>query len=330
MAAYILIGIRAFAGDISIGDFAIGVAALNNFLTSSSYLARNILDFNEGIFYIQRHKAFHQLKSKFDSETGVSIDDIDLSNIEIEFRNVSFRYPSSTHFVLKNVNLTIKNHEKLAIVGFNGAGKTSFVLLLTRMYDPTEGSIHLNGIDIREIKYKDYQRIFATVNQDFSLLAFSLLENIAKTTVVTPEERSAITELFLNNGMGERLKKMYRGLDTPVTKTLATSGVDLSGGERQKVAIIRALYKDAPVLILDEPTAALDPVAEYEIYQKFSEMSDNKMTIYISHRISSTRFCDKIAVFDKGEIIEYGSFETLVAQKGLYNDFYQKQAQYFK
>lgn len=330
VSAYVLIGLNAFTGKISIGDFTMGIASLTNFMSASSFLAMNILNFNESIFYIRSYKSFHKLRSKFDTTSDIKIDDIDLNNIEIEFRNVSFRYPNSTAFVLKNINLTIRNKEKLAIVGFNGAGKTSFVLLLTRMYDPTEGSIYLNGIDIREINYRDYQKIFSTVNQDFSLLAFSLLENIAKTDEATQEERNIITELFNNNGMGERLKKLYRGLDTPITKSLAASGVDLSGGERQKVAIIRALYKDSPVLILDEPTAALDPVAEYEIYQKFAEMSEGKMTVYISHRIYSTRFCDKIAVFDKGKIIEYGTFEELLALEGLYNEFFQKQAHYFK
>ena len=330
VSAYILIGINAFNGNITIGEFTMGIASLINFMSASSFVATNILNFNDGIFYIRRYKSFHKLRSKFDTTLNITIDDIDLNNIEIEFRNVSFRYPNSTAFVLKNINLTIRNTEKLGIVGFNGAGKTSFVLLLTRMYDPTEGSIHLNGIDIREINYRDYQKIFSSVNQDFSLLAFSLLENIAKTDTVTQAEKNIITELFRNNGMGERLEKLYRGLDTPITKILAASGVDLSGGERQKVAIIRALYKDSPVLILDEPTAALDPDAEYEIFQKFAEMSEDKLTIYISHRIYSTRFCDKIAVFHKGEIIEYGTFEELLELKGLYHDFFQKQAQYFK
>ena len=327
VSAYVLIGINAFTGVISIGDFTMGIVSLNSFMASSAFLATNILDLNENIFYIKRYKSFHKLKSKFDLVSGRTKDDIDLNNIEIEFRNVSFRYPNSTSFVLKNINLTIKNKEKLAIAGFNGAGKTSFVLLLTRMYDPTEGSIHINGTDIQEINYKDYQKIFSTVNQDFSLLAFSLLENIAGTDVATQEEKDKITELFYNNDMGERLKKLYRGLNTPITKQLAASGVDLSGGERQKIAIIRALYKDSLVLILDEPTSALDPAAEYEIYQKFAKMSQEKTTVYISHRIYSTRFCDKIAVLDNGEMVEYGTFDELMELKGLYYDFFQKQAE---
>ncbi len=330
ISAYLLFGISAFQGNISIGDFTVGVSSLITFMSATSFLTTNLINYNDSIFYIRRYKSFQKIKSKYDAPAAVTLDDMDLSHIEIEFRNVSFRYPNSTSFVLKNISLTIKNQEKLAIVGYNGAGKTTFALLLTRMYDPTEGSIFLNGVDIRQIRYGDYLKIFSIVNQDFFISAFSLLENIAKTDTVPQEERERIRELFRQNGLGERLDKLYRGLDTPVTKALDASGVDLSGGERQKIAIIRALYKDSPVLVLDEPTAALDPASEYEIYRKFAEMAKEKTTVLISHRIYSTRFCDKIAVIEKGEIAEYGSYDELMAQKGLYYDFFQKQADYFK
>ena len=324
-----MLGISAFAGQITIGDFTMGISSLLTFMSASAFLTTNIVNYNDSMFYINRHKSFFKIRSKFNNKSKITINDINLEKIEIEFRNVSFRYPNSTSFVLKNINITLKTSEKLAIVGFNGAGKTSFVLLLTRMYDPTEGAIYLNGIDIRDIDYSDYLKIFATVNQDFSLLPFSLLENITGREAVAFEENTTIEQLFKDNGMGARLEKLYKGLDTPVTKVLSAAGVDFSGGEMQKIAIIRALFKNSPVLILDEPTSALDPMAEYEIYQKFSEMSNGKLTIYISHRISSTRFCDKIAVFDKGEIVEFGTFDKLMNLKGLYYDFFEKQAEYF-
>jgi len=331
VSAYLLIGINAFNGDISIGDFTMGIASLINFMSATSFVTTNIITFNENFFYIRQYKSFLKLRSKFDTTPKtISIDEMDMNHIKIEFRNVSFRYPNSTAFVLKNINLTINNAERLGIVGYNGAGKTTFTLLLTRMYDPTEGAIYLNDTDIRDIDYNEYQKIISSVNQDFSLMAFSLLENVAITDSVTSEERKKIMNLLNENGLYERLKKLYRGLDTPVTKTLSASGVDLSGGERQKVAVVRALYKDAPVLILDEPTSALDPVAEHEIFQKFAEMSEGKTTVLISHRIYSTRFCDKIAVFDKGEMKEYGTFKDLMELKGLYYDFFQQQAEYFK
>ena len=329
VASYILLGINAINGQISIGDFTMGISSLMTFMSASTFLTTNIINYNDSMFYINRHKSFFKIRSKFNAKYSVTIDDIDTENIEIVFNNVSFRYPNSTSFVLKNINLTLKKTEKLALVGFNGAGKTSLILLLTRMYDPTEGVIYLNGIDIRDIKYTDYLKLFATVNQDFSLLPFSLLENVASKEVVTLNEKSKIEQLFADNGMEDRLGKLYKGLDTPVTKVLSAAGVDFSGGEMQKIAIIRALFKESPVLILDEPTSALDPMAEYEVYQKFSEMANEKTTIYISHRISSTRFCDKIAVLDKGEIVEYGTFDELIQLKGLYYDFFEKQAEYF-
>lgn len=331
VCAYLLIGINAFSGRISIGDFTVGVTSLINFMSSSSFVTNNILTFNDNVFYIRQYKSFNKLRSKFDvTPKTVGLDKIDLNKIEIEFRHVWFRYPNSTAFVLKDINLTIKNSERLGVVGYNGAGKTTFTLLLTRMYDPTEGAIYLNGVDIRDIDYREYQKLISSVNQDFSLLAFSLLENIAVTETATAEERTHIMNLLNENGMGARLKKLYRGLDTPITKTLSASGVDLSGGERQKIAVVRALYKDASILVLDEPTSALDPVAEHEIFQKFAEMSNGKTTVLISHRIYSTRFCDKIAVFDKGEIKEYGTFESLMEIKGLYYYFFEQQAEYFK
>ena len=331
MAAYLLLGIKAFAGDITIGEFTMGITSLVSFMSLTAYITNNVISIRHNNVYIRSYKAFMKLKSKFSNqEDKISLPEIDLENFVIEFRNVSFRYPGSTSYVLRNVNLTIHSGEKLAVVGYNGAGKTTFTLLLTRMYDPTEGAIYLNGVDIREIRYQDYQKFFSAVNQDFSLFAFSLLENIAITDEVPEEEKEAIMKLMKDAGLENRLKKLYKGLDTPVTKRLSAAGVDLSGGERQKVAIVRSQYKDAPVLVLDEPTAALDPQAEYEMFRKFAEMAQNKTTVLISHRIYSTRFCDKIAVLDNGEVVEYGTFDELMGRKGLYYDFFEKQAKYYE
>lgn len=330
ISVYLIIGINAFIGNISIGDFTVGITSMFNLMTASSYITINILTLNDNYFYIKQYKSFSKIKSKYDKNTDcIKIDDIDLSNINIEFRNVSFRYPNSTDFVLKNVNLKINNKEKLGIVGYNGAGKTTFTLLLTRMYDPTEGVIYLNGIDIKKFAYEDYQHIISTVNQDFSLLAFSLLENIVLKETATMQEKNKILELSRDSGFSGKLGTLYRGLDTPITKELFASGVDLSGGERQKIAFVRSLYKEAPILILDEPTSALDPVAEQEMFDRIIEMTSNKTTVFISHRIYSTRFCDKIVFFEKGRVKEYGTFEQLMKQKGLYYAFFQKQAENF-
>ena len=330
ISAYVLIGIKAFKGEITAGEFTIGITSLINFMSASSFIATNMLNFYNGLFYINKYKMFLEFKGKFDDNSGMTLNDLDLGDVEIEFKNVSFRYPNSTSFVLRNINLKMNSKEKLAIVGYNGAGKTSFTLLLTRMYDPTEGEILLNGIDIRKINYREYLKIFSTVNQDFFLFPFSILENIQPCSIVSEQEKEKVMDLCRRYGLEERINRMYKGLDTPITKELFAAGVDLSGGERQKIAILRALYKDSAVLVLDEPTAALDPVAEYEIYRKFAEISEGKLTVYISHRINSTRFCDKIAVFEKGEIIEYGTFEELMALKGLYYSFFKTQAELYK
>ena len=331
IAVYLIIGANAFGGKITIGDFTRGTTALISFMSISAAIITNIMSFNENVLFIRQYKSFLKLKSKYDVKSStITLDDIDLNNIEIEFRNVSFRYPNSTSFVLKDINIKINNSERWGIVGYNGAGKTTFTLLLTRMYDPTEGAIYLNGIDIRDIDYCEYQKILSSVNQDFSLLAFSIMENIAISDTITAEDQELIWRRLCENGLSDRLKKLYRGIDTPITKILSASGVDLSGGERQKIAIVRALYKEAPILILDEPTSALDPVAEHEVFKSFAEMSEGKTTIFISHRIYSTRFCDKIVVFDKGQIKECGTFDELMCLKGLYYEFFQQQADCFK
>lgn len=330
ISAYLLIGINALKGTISVGDFTMGIASLINFMTTSSFVATNMLNFNNSLHYIHIYKSFLTYESKFDDDKGITLSDLDLNDIEIEFKNVSFRYPNSTSYVLKNINIKISSKEKLAVVGYNGAGKTTFTLLMTRMYEPTEGEILLNGINIQKINYRDYLKIFSAVNQDFFLFPFSLLENIAQKSDVTDQEKEKIMDLCRSNGMEERIKRMYRGLNTPITKELFAAGVDLSGGERQKIAILRSLYKDAPALILDEPTAALDPVAECEIYRNFADISEGKLTVYISHRINSTRFCDRIAVFDQGQIKEYGTFDELMDLHGLYYTFFETQAELYK
>ncbi len=329
-SAYILIGISVFNEQISVGEFSMGVASLINFMSASSFVASNMLNLSNGLFYINKYKMFLTFKSKFDDASGRSTDGINLDDIEIEFKNVSFRYPNSTSYVLRDINLKIKKGERLALVGYNGAGKTSLTLLLTRMYEPTEGEILLNGINIKDIRYREYLGLFSAVNQDFYLFPFSIMENIQGSSITTADEMEKVKVLCSKYGLDERIKKMYKGLDTPITKELYASGVDLSGGERQKIAILRALYKNSPILVLDEPTDALDPEAEHEIYMKFSEISNGKLTVYVSHRLNSTRFCEKIAVMDEGRIKEYGSYDQLMRKKGIYYSLFETQAELYK
>lgn len=246
---------------------------------------------------------------------------------EVEFKDVSFKYPGSDIWALRHVNMKFKVGKRLAIVGENGSGKTTFIKLLCRLYDPQEGQILLNGIDIRKYKYDDYMNIFSIVFQDFQLISQPLGNNVAGSMHY---DRERVQKALVDAGFGERLATMEKGLDTMIYKSLSEDGVDVSGGEAQKIAIARALYKDAPFIILDEPTAALDPIAEAEIYGKFDGIAGDKTAIYISHRLSSCKFCDEIAVFHEGAVIQQGSHASLVADtNGKYYELWNAQAQYY-
>ena len=246
---------------------------------------------------------------------------------EVEFRNVSFKYPGSESWALKNVSLKFKVGKRLAVVGENGSGKTTFIKLLCRLYDPQEGQILLNNIDIRKYRYDDYMAIFSVVFQDFQLICQPLGANVAGSCEY---DRDQVNKALIDAGFGDRLASMEKGLDTMIYKDLSKDGVDVSGGEAQKIAIARSLYKDAPFIILDEPTAALDPIAEAEIYSKFDEIAGDKTAIYISHRLSSCKFCDEIAVFHEGAVIQQGSHAALLAdESGKYYELWNAQAQYY-
>ena len=226
------------------------------------------------------------------------------------------------------MNLKFRVGERLAVVGRNGSGKTTFIKLLCRLYDPTEGEILLNGIDIRKYSYEEYLSLFSVVFQDFKLFSFELGQNVAASVEVDEGKAKACLE---QAGFGERLRELPKGLHTCLYKDFEEDGVEISGGEAQKIALARALYKDAPFLVLDEPTAALDPVAEYEVYTGFNRMVGNRTAVYISHRLSSCRFCDEIVVFDEGQIVQRGSHESLLSQPdSLYARLWNAQAKYYR
>lgn len=246
---------------------------------------------------------------------------------EVEFRNVSFKYPGSNNYALRSVNMKFEIGKRLAVVGMNGSGKTTFIKLLCRLYDPTEGEILLNGIDIRKYNYVEYMMIFAVVFQDFKLFALKLGENVASRV---DYDSDRVMDSLRKASFAERLAELQSGIETYLYKDYDKDGVNVSGGEAQKIAIARALYKDAPFIILDEPTAALDPIAEAEIYSKFNDIAGDKTAIYISHRLSSCKFCDEIAVFHDGAVIQHGTHAELVAdENGKYYELWNAQAQYY-
>lgn len=246
---------------------------------------------------------------------------------EFEFKHVYFKYPNTEQYVLKDINLKWRIGEKMALVGKNGSGKSTLVKLLCRLYDPTEGEITLNGIDIRKYDYNDYMALFSVVFQDSSLFAFTVAENVAS-NVEYDKER--VYDSINRIGLSQRIADMEQGIETHLYKDYDENGVEISEGEAQKLCLARAIYKSSPFVVLDEPTASLDPISEHDIYTKFSEVVGTRTAVYISHRLSSCIFCDDITVLDNGEITEQGTHESLLAQKGCYADMWAAQATYYK
>lgn len=251
----------------------------------------------------------------------------DDNEYEFEFKHVYFKYPDSENYVLKDVNLKWRIGEKMALVGKNGCGKSTLVKLLCRLYDPTEGVITLNGIDIKKYKYEEYMALFSVVFQDSRLFSFSLAENIAADT---DYDRERVTDCVIRAGLKERLDKMEQGIETCLYKDFDENGVEISGGEAQKLCLARAIYKGATFIVLDEPTAALDPISEYDIYTKFNSIVGTRTAIYISHRLSSCRFCDEITVMEEGRIVERGTHDALLRKAGVYHTLWNAQAEYYK
>jgi ABC-type multidrug transport system fused ATPase/permease subunit len=312
-------------GLISIGDFTMYLSAITQFSSSMNDTMKSILHIKQFGFYYEALDQYINVPAKMRAGKKLPIPD---GNYEIEFRDVSYKYSGQSAYALRHVNIKITNGEKLSIVGENGAGKTTFAKLLCRMYDPTEGVILLNGQDIREMDYDQYLSIISAVFQDFKLFSFTIKENICFSEVEDSQD-DEISKIIVESGLGEKITKLDKGIHTHVYKNFETDGFEPSGGEGQKLALARAIYKNAPIVILDEPTSALDPRAEYEIYQKFNDLVRGKTAIYISHRLSSTRFCDHIAVFQHGEIIEFGSHQDLLEKNGYYTELFNMQAQFY-
>ena len=252
----------------------------------------------------------------------------DDKTLEIVFDHVTFRYPGTEKNIFTDLNFTIHAGERLAIVGVNGAGKSTLVKLMTGLFAPTEGHIYINGVDITELKKSEVYDLYSAVFQDVNVLAFSIRENVGCVAEGVNDER-AMTALE-KVGLGDKVKGFEKGLDQMMLKVIDEDGTDFSGGERQKLSIARGLYKDAPMVIMDEPTAALDALAEAEIYENFSELVEGKTAVYISHRLASTRFCDKIALFDADGLSEYGTHDELMEKKGKYYDMFVIQGKYYQ
>ncbi len=326
LGVYMLLIAAALGGGISVGSIARYVSCVMLLLTAAEGAATAIQSLLVNNQYLKRYFEYLDIPNPM-YQGSLTVAKRDDNEYYIEFRDVSFRYPNTENYALRHVNLKFRVGEKLAVVGMNGSGKTTFIKLLCRMYDPTEGEICLNGVDIRKYDYDEYMALFSIVFQDFQLMAFSLGQNIAASAAY---DKDRAEECLERAGFDQRLSDMSKGLDTALYQHFDREGVEISGGEAQKVALARALYKDAPFIVLDEPTAALDPVAEYEVYSRFNQIAGDKTAVYISHRLASCRFCSEILVFDSGNIVQRGSHEELMAdESGRYHALWDAQAQYY-
>lgn len=324
-AVYAWLIYKVVNGQLSIGNFSL---YLGSAMTFYSYIM-NFL--NGAAKLIECSRQVDDFRSFMDfcsdaSDTGEDIPHFE--SYEFEFRNVSFKYPKAEKYALKNLSLKLNAGERLAVVGLNGAGKSTFIKLLLRLYEPTEGEIFLNGNNIKKYSKHSYYSVFAPVFQDVELFAFPLAENVS---MATPEatDKSKAEKCIIDAGMAEKLKELPDGISTEILKIIYDDGIDLSGGEKQKLALARALYKDAPVVVLDEPTAALDALAESKLYNDFDKLIGGKTAVYISHRLSSTQFCSNVAMFKDGEMVEYGTHDELLKRNGDYAEMFRIQAQYY-
>ena len=323
---YLFVASKALFGAFGVGNIVQYVAVLSRLGEGLQELMYLLSDNEVYCTHLQNLFAYLDLPNHM-YQGSLTVEKRDDNEYYVEFKNVSFQYPNADSYALKHVNLKFKVGEKLAVVGMNGSGKTTFIKLMCRLYDPTEGEILLNGVNIKKYDYNEYTSIFSVVFQDFRLFSFSLGQNVSASASYDEDK---VIECLKKAGFAERLNSLPNKLNTFLYKDIDADGVEISGGEAQKLALARALYKNAPFIILDEPTAALDPISEYEVYSKFNEIAGTKTAIYISHRLASCRFCDKIAVFHEGEIIQLGSHEELLADSnGKYYELWNAQAQYY-
>ena len=325
-AVYLFAGLKALGGAFGVGSVAQYVGALAGLAQGFTGLLEVVGNLRTNAAYLKPTFDFLDIPNNM-YQGSLTTEKRSDRKYEIEFRDVSFKYPGTDTWALRRVSMKFEVGERLAVVGENGSGKTTFIKLLCRLYDPTEGEILLNGIDIRKYRYDNYLALFSVVFQDFKLLSQPLGANVA---AAEGYDRVRAADCLEQAGFGPRLAELPKGLDTCLYREFEDSGVEISGGEAQKIALARVLYQDAPFIVLDEPTAALDPEAEAEVYTKFNDIVEDKTAIYISHRLSSCRFCDEIAVFDHGQVVQQGTHDALVETEGKYKALWEAQAQYYQ
>ena len=320
---YLFIGVKGLYGLFGIGSLVLYCGAFMQIINGIMKMAATFGKTEEMVPLVNYY--FDIMKTENEMTYGGK--ELDLTDkFEIEFKNVSFKYPGSNNYSLKNINLKINNGEHLAVVGRNGSGKTTFIKLMCRLYDVTEGEILINGVNIKDYTEESINRLYSVVFQDFQMFSLPVSDNISADKKY---DRERMLDCLEQANIKDRILNMPNKENSYLYKDIDKTGVEISGGEAQKLALARALYKDSPVVILDEPTAALDPVAENEIYNRFNSFVENKTAIYISHRLSSCVFCSRIAVFDNARLAETGTHSQLLENKGKYSELWNAQAQYY-
>ena len=308
-------------GEVSVGNFTMYLSGIITFNHLILEVFNSITDLKQYDMYFSKFKQFDTYL-EFNEQNGCEL--YSEMKYMIEFCNVSFRYPGQEQYALKNINLEMSSGEKICIVGENGAGKTTLLKLLLRLYHTNEGEIRLNGVNIQKIRYEDYMKIFAVLFQDFQLFSDSVRNNIILND--TASSGGKLEKAIKQSGVDTVLEQRERDANVSVSKMFDEQGIEFSGGERQKIALARALYKDAPILLLDEPSSALDPISEADQLRQFDIMSQGKLALFISHRLASAKKCGRILVFEGGRIVEDGDHEALMTEKGKYYELYQAQA----
>lgn len=320
---------QVFLKEITLADYTVLLGATSLLTSILMGFFGSIATIKTTIKYtslFQEYKTMISKNSAISKENGRSVN-VDWKNPEITFSHVYFSYPNSDVAVLRDINFSIKSSEHIGLVGLNGSGKTTIIKLLLRLYDPTSGVIQINGIDIKRIPHKDYISHIGIILQDFYVFAFSVKENISFDRKYNEDQ---CVFALKKAGVYDRVTELQHGVNTSMYKYCDEDGVELSGGENQKLCIARAIYKSPDLMVMDEPSSTLDPIAEYQLFNDLSQVSNQKATLFISHRLSSTISCDRIIVLSNGEIVEMGNHSELVKKNGLYSELYQIQASYYK
>lgn len=326
-AAYGYLLALALGEGLSVSEFLLYFTAVGNFTTWVTGILKGFGELHQFSLELSSVRSYIEAPEPFRMEGGKAIEPDTSLPYTLELRDVSFRYPGAEKDTLSHIDLTVRPGEKLAIVGLNGAGKTTLMKLCCGLLDPTGGQVLLNGEDIRDFNRRDYYRLFSTVFQDFSVFDTTFADNVTQ----APEspDTAGMEDAVKRAGLWEKYQSLPQGGATHIGQGIYEDGLLFSGGELQRLMLARALYKNGPIIILDEPTAALDPVAEMEVYENFDKIVGDKTAVYISHRLSSCRFCDDIAVFDHGHIVQQGSHDALVEAPGKYQELWHAQAQYY-